>query len=123
MWIVDCATNPVAIAAALSHTAATVGRLSSVLSFIPRHREAAPLLEALGGQPLVAVPGGPPAGAPGAGAVMHLEAIELDALGPRVLALGPVYFVGELLATLGIDCERSFSPPSPPPRDTRGPRG
>jgi dihydrofolate synthase/folylpolyglutamate synthase len=123
MWIVDCATNPVAIATALSHTAATVGPPSSVLSFIPRHRDAAPLIEALSGQPVVAVPGGPPAGVPGAGAVMHLEAIDLDALGPHVLALGPVYFVGELLATLGIDCERSFSPPSPPGGDDRAPRG
>ena len=83
-----------------------------MLTFIPRHRDAAPLLDALRGQPLVAVPGGPPAGVPGAGAVMRLEAIDLDALGPRVLALGPVYFAGELLATLGVDCERSFSVPA-----------
>jgi len=123
IWIVDCATNPGAIAAALAHTAATAGPLSSVLSFIPRHRDATPLLEALRGQPLVAVPGGPPAGVPGAGAVMRLEAINLDALGPLVLALGPVYFVGELLATLGVDCERSFSPPSPQPGRARAPRG
>jgi hypothetical protein len=54
---------------------------------------------------------------------MRLEAIDLDALGPLVLALGPVYFVGELLATLGVDCERSFSPPSPQPRRARAPRG
>jgi hypothetical protein len=83
-----------------------------VLTFIPRHRDAAPLLDALRGQPLVVVPGGPPAGIPGAGAVMRLEAIDLDSLGPRVLAIGPVYFVGELLASLGIDCERSFSVPA-----------
>jgi hypothetical protein len=39
---------------------------------------------------------------------MRLETVDLDNLGPRVLAVGPVYFVGELLATLDIDCERSF---------------
>jgi hypothetical protein len=39
---------------------------------------------------------------------MRLEEVDLDTLGPRVLALGPVYFVGELLATLDVDCERSF---------------
>jgi len=119
-WIVDCATNPVAIAAALAHAAANAGPPTSVLTFIPRHRDARPLLEALGGQPLMAVPGGPPAGVAGAGVVMRLEAIDLDALGPRVLAVGPVYFVGELLATLDVDCERSFSPPSPPPGSARG---
>jgi dihydrofolate synthase/folylpolyglutamate synthase len=123
VWIVDCATNPVAIAAALDHTAATAGPPSSVLTFIPRHRDAAPLLEALRGQPLIAVPGGPPARVPGTGAVMRLEALDLDALGPRVVALGPVYFAGEVLATLGVDCERSFSPPSPPPGRARTRRG
>lgn len=112
VWIIDCATNPVAIAAALAHTTAGAVPPSSVLTFIPRHRDAAPLLDALRGQPLVVVPGGPPAGIPGAGAVMRLEAIDLNSLGPRVLAIGPVYFVGELLASLGIDCERSFSVPA-----------
>lgn len=43
---------------------------------------------------------------------MRLEAVDLDALGPRVLALGPVYFAGEVLATLGVDCERSFRVPA-----------
>ncbi len=122
VWIVDCATNPVAIAAAISHAAGTVGPPTSVLTFLPRHRDAAPLLEALRGQSLVTVPGGPPAGIPGAGAVMRLEAVDLDALGPRVLALGPVYFAGELLATLGVDCERSFSPPAAPPGSASTPR-
>ncbi len=112
IWVVDCATNPAAIAAALDHVEATIGPPTSVLTFIPRHRDATPLLDALRGRPLVAVPGGPPAGVPGAGAVMRLEEIALDALGPRVLALGPVYFAGELLATLGVDCERSFSVPA-----------
>jgi hypothetical protein len=40
---------------------------------------------------------------------MRLEEVDLDALGPRVLAVGPVYFVGELLAILDVDCERSFT--------------
>jgi dihydrofolate synthase/folylpolyglutamate synthase len=107
-WVIDCATNPTAIAAAIAHTTATVGPPTSVLTFIPRHRDPAPLLDALRGQMVVQVPGGPPTGAPGGGTVMRLEGIDLDALGARVLALGPVYFAGELLATLGVDCERSF---------------
>jgi dihydrofolate synthase/folylpolyglutamate synthase len=107
-WVIDCATNPAAIAAAIKHTAATVGPPTAVLTFIPRHRDAAPLLDALRDEPVVRVPGGPSSGGPGGGAVMRLEEVDLDALGPRVLALGPVYFVGELLATLDVDCERSF---------------
>ena len=65
----------------------------------------------LAGQPLVLVPGGPSAGIPGHGAVMRLDTVDLDALGPRVLAVGPVYFAGEVLATLGVDCEQSFRVP------------
>jgi dihydrofolate synthase/folylpolyglutamate synthase len=107
-WIIDCATNPAAITAAIRHTATTVGPPTAVLTFIPRHRDAAPLLDALAGQPVVRVPGGPSIGGRGGGAVMRLEEVDLDALGPRVLALGPVYFVGELLAILDVDCERSF---------------
>jgi hypothetical protein len=79
-----------------------------VLTFIPHHRDADPLLAALDGQAVVRVLGGRSTGDPGRGAVMRLEEVDLDSLGPRVLALGPVYFVGELLATLDIDCERSF---------------
>jgi dihydrofolate synthase/folylpolyglutamate synthase len=107
-WIIDCATNPAAVTAAISHAAATIGSPTAVLTFIPPHRDPAPLLAALRGQPLVRVPGGPSGGGPGGGAVMRLEEVDLDTLGPRVLALGPVYFVGELLATLDVDCERSF---------------
>jgi dihydrofolate synthase/folylpolyglutamate synthase len=109
-WIIDCATNPAAIAAAIAHTTATVGPPTSVLTFAPRHRDPAPLLDALRGQPVVPVPAaGPSRDGPGRGTALRLEAVDLDALGPRVLALGPVYFAGELLATLGVDCERSFS--------------
>lgn len=61
-WIVDCATNPAAIATALAHVTATLGPPTAVLTFIPRHRDPAPLLEALRGQPLVMVPGGSSAG-------------------------------------------------------------
>ena len=107
-WVIDCATNPRAITAAIAHATATVGPPSAVLTFLPPHRDAAPLLDALRGRPVVRVPGGPSAGGPGGGAVMRLEEVDLDTLGPRVLALGPVYFVGELLATLDVDCERSF---------------
>lgn len=109
-WIVDCATNPAAIGAALAHAGATSGPPTAVLTFIPHHRDAAPLLDALRGQPLIRVPGGRSTAGPGGGAVMRLDEVDLDALGPRVLALGPVYFVGELLATLQVDCERSFRP-------------
>lgn len=109
-WVVDCATNPAAISAALAHATATMGPPTAVLTFIPHHRDAAVLLDALRGQPVVRVPGGRSSGGPGGGAVMRLEEVDLDALGPRVLALGPVYFVGELLATLDVDCERSFTP-------------
>jgi dihydrofolate synthase/folylpolyglutamate synthase len=108
-WIVDCATNPPAIAAAIAHATATIGPPSAVLTFIPRHRDEAPLLDALRDQRVVRVPGGPSTGGPGGGAAMRLDAIDLDALGPRVLALGPVYFAGELLATLDVHCERSFT--------------
>jgi dihydrofolate synthase/folylpolyglutamate synthase len=112
-WIVDCATNPAAIAAAIAHATASIGPPTAVLTFIPRQRDRAPLLRALHGWRLVEVPGGRRTGAPGSGAVMRLEAVDLDALGPRVLALGPVYFAGEVLATLDADCERSFGlPPS-----------
>lgn len=110
-WMVDCATNPAAITAALDQMRSTVGPPTAVLTFIPRHRDAAPLLDALLGQPVVHVPGGVGDGAPGGGTVIRLEAIDLDRLGQRVLALGPVYFAGELLATLGADCERSFAVP------------
>jgi hypothetical protein len=46
---------------------------------------------------------------------MHLEEVDLGGLGPRVLAVGPVYFAGEVLALLDVDCERSFVPA---PRDS-----
>jgi len=107
-WIIDCATNPAAITTAIAHATATVGPPTAVLTFVPHHRDADPLLAALQGQAVVRVPGGRSTGGPGGGAVMRLETVDLDNLGPRVLAVGPVYFVGELLATLDIDCERSF---------------
>jgi dihydrofolate synthase/folylpolyglutamate synthase len=107
-WVVDCATNPAAVAAALAHCAAGMGMPSAVLTYFPRHRDTAPLRTALAGERVVAVPGGPRRGPPGTGATMDLGAIDLDALGARVLALGPVYFAGEVLATLGVDCEQSF---------------
>ncbi|MGD0832916.1 MAG: hypothetical protein ABSA40_00635 [Candidatus Dormibacteria bacterium] len=109
-WVVDCATNPAAIAAALDHATLSMGPPSSILTFIPSRRDAAPLLEALEGRPVVRVRGGPPTGVPGGGAAMHLEEVDLEGLGPRVLAVGPVYFAGELLALLEVDCERSFMP-------------
>ncbi len=109
-WIVDCATNPAAIAAALAHSTLSMGPPSSVLAFIPPRRDAAPLLQALDGRPVVRVRGGPPTGVPGSGAAMHLEEVDLGGLGPRVLAVGPVYFAGEVLALLDVDCERSFVP-------------
>ena len=107
-WVIDCATNPAAIATAIAHATATVGPPTTVLTFVPHHRDADPLLAALRGQAVVRVPGGRSTGGPGGGAVMRLDQVDLGGLGPRVLALGPVYFVGELLATLEIDCERSF---------------
>lgn len=115
-WVVDCATNPAAIAAALAHCAAGMGPPSAVLAFFPRHRDPDPLLAALVGERVVAVPGGPRRGPPGSGATMDLGALDLDSLGPRVLALGPVYFAGEVLATLGVDCERSFAAQRVPAR-------
>jgi dihydrofolate synthase/folylpolyglutamate synthase len=108
-WVIDCATNPAAITAAIAHTTATVGPPTAVLTFLPHHRDAAPLLDVLRDRLVVRVPGGRSTGGPGGGAVMRLEEVDLDALGPRVLALGPAYFVGELLATLDVDCERSFT--------------
>jgi dihydrofolate synthase/folylpolyglutamate synthase len=120
-WIVDCATNPAAIDAALAHTTATGGPPTSVLTFIPGHRDAIPLLDALRGQAVVRVAGGRPIGGSGGGAVMRLDEVDLDALGPRLLALGPVYFVGELLATLGVDCERSFGGETSHPTGGRAP--
>jgi dihydrofolate synthase/folylpolyglutamate synthase len=108
-WVIDCATNPAAITVAIAHTTATVGPPTAVLTFLPQHRDAAPLLEALRDRPVVRIPGGRSTGGPGGGAVMRLEEVDLDALGPRVLAVGPVYFVGELLAILDVDCERSFT--------------
>jgi dihydrofolate synthase/folylpolyglutamate synthase len=109
-WIVDCATNPAAITTAVDHATATLGPPSAVLVYIPATRDAAPVLWALDGQPVVRVGGGPPAGVPGDRASMRLEEIDLDRLGPRVLAVGPVYFAGELLAILDVDCECSFRP-------------
>ncbi len=110
-WVVDCATNPVAIAAALDGAAVVFGVPTAVLTFIPRQRDPAPLLDALRGQPVRLVPGGRSTGIPGGGAVMRLDAVDLDSLGPRVLAVGPVYFAGEVLALLGVDCEESFRVP------------
>ncbi len=120
-WVVDCATNPPAIAAALDHCAAGMGPPSAVLTFFPRHRDADPLRTALAGQRVVAVPGGPRRGPPGSGATMDLDALDLESLGPRVLAVGPVYFAGEVLATLDADCEQSFdlSPVAVPRDDDR----
>ena len=120
-WIVDCATNPAAIAAAVDHATASMGPLSAVLTLIPPSLDPAPLLAALDGRPVVLVRGGPPSGAPGSGAAVHLEEIDLDRLGPWVLAIGPVYFVGELLAILQVDCERSFVPAEHAPQRHRVP--
>ncbi len=115
-WIVDCATNPTALTVALEHSDASIGPPTAVLTFIPQHRDGGPLLAALRGRPVVRVPGGRSSGRPGEGAVMRLDRVDLDALGPRVLAAGPVYFAGEVLALLGVDCETSFEvPPVPRP--------
>jgi folylpolyglutamate synthase/dihydrofolate synthase len=114
-WVVDCATNPAAIAAALAHCTAGMGPPSAVLAFFPHHRDAEPLRVALAGHRVVTVPGGPRRGPPGSGATMDLDSVDLDALGPRVLAVGPVYFAGEVLAALGVDCERSFDASPRPP--------
>jgi dihydrofolate synthase/folylpolyglutamate synthase len=115
-WVVDCATNPTAISCALEHAARAMGPPTAVLTHIPRRREAAPLLATLEGHPVVRVRGltvGRPRDAAG---TVRLDELDLDSLGPRVLAVGPVYFAGEVLAILGVDCERSFSVS---PRDAR----
>ena len=116
-WIVDCATNPAAIAAAIGHTTSAMGPPTAVLTFLPRHRDTRPLRDALRGLPVVEVPSGRLGGATGPGAAIRMEAIDLDALGSRVLAVGPVYFAGEVLALLDVDCDRIFRAPG---RETPG---
>lgn len=117
-WLVDSGCSGVAAEAAVRHCREVMGEPSTVLVSLPADKDRAGTLAALDGLAVRRVRVRSP----------HLDwsgwedaedvgAIDLEELGPRVLALGTVSFVGELLARLDVSCERAFDvPPGLSPR-------
>jgi folylpolyglutamate synthase/dihydrofolate synthase len=110
VWQVDAATNARAASAALRWSRGSEGAPDTVLVCIPDGKDAAGVrgaLESANVMPLrtdaahLAFSGW-------SRPLPSLGEIGLDALGPRVLALGTVHFMGDVLELLGVDTECSF---------------
>ncbi|MGH9224850.1 MAG: hypothetical protein ACRD2W_13990 [Acidimicrobiales bacterium] len=116
-WIVDSAIDPVGVRAALDWCRPVYGEPSSVVVAFPDGKRPAACRAELAGCPVVPVatenrrltfddPVWDGQGRP----LPVLASLDLDALGPLVLALGTISFVGEVLETLDVPTERSFRP-------------
>lgn len=118
-WVVDCATSAGATAAALEHCRHTEGEPATVILCLGADKDRAGALAALRGLPVrqvrLDVPHLDFAGWEDA---PLLDDIALEELPGPVLALGTIYFAGELLAWLGADGERAFTS-APPRRDAQ----
>ena len=105
-WVLDSAISPAGIREALAWCRAEVGDPTTVLLSIPDTKDPAACLAALAGEPVVPV----------RSTASHLAftpadlpaLADLDDLGPRVLALGTISFVGEALDLLDVDMSRLF---------------
>jgi dihydrofolate synthase/folylpolyglutamate synthase len=104
-WAVDSAISPVGIQEALAWCRAEVGDPTTILLSIPDTKDHEACLQALAGQPVIQVRSRAP----------HLTyppdlptLTQLPPLGDRVLALGTISFIGEVLDLLDVDMERLF---------------
>jgi folylpolyglutamate synthase/dihydropteroate synthase len=110
-WFVDAATNQRAASAALQWSRASGGAPSTVLVCIPDGKDVAGVRNAL--QTANVVPVRTDAAHLSFSGWSHplpsLQELEIDALGPHVLALGTVHFMGDVLELLGVDTDCSFN--------------
>jgi folylpolyglutamate synthase/dihydropteroate synthase len=109
-WFVDAATNARAASAALRWSRASGGGPHTVLACIPDGKDAAGVRSALESANVTPVrtDAAHLAFSGWSGPLPSLREIDLDALGARVLALGTVHFMGDVLELLGVDTECSF---------------
>lgn len=113
-WLVDAATNAAAAAAARD-ACADGGAPDSVLVCVPDGKDVAGVRAALHGTRTLALRTDAPHlsfAAWGEAPPPLLRDIDLDALGLRVLALGTVHFIGDVLERLDVATERLFAPPA-----------
>lgn len=103
-WVLDSAISPEGIRAALEWCRRALGEPSTVLLSIPDTKDGAACTDALAGARVVPVRSRAPHLAFSAPEPLPtLAELDLDALGPRVLALGTISFVGEALDLLDVD--------------------
>ncbi|HYL69682.1 MAG TPA: hypothetical protein VEY89_00075 [Candidatus Dormibacteraeota bacterium] len=110
-WRVDTATNGEAVRAALSWSDAATSA-SDVLLCVPDGKDVAGVRAALSTLPFTSLRTDAPHLSFGSWPTRppSLQEIDLDALGSRVLALGTVHFIGDVMELLDVDTERSFTP-------------
>jgi dihydrofolate synthase / folylpolyglutamate synthase len=117
----DAAINRAGIRAALEQVRRRWDTFDRVLACFPDHKDVAGAVAELAGLPVTCVRlGRMPAlrftsEVPAAWQSVDAEQIDirfLAASGPRVVALGTVYFIGHLLTVAGVDTERLFAAPS-----------
>ena len=109
-WFVDAATNARAASAALRWSRASGGAPDTVLACIPDGKDAAGVRSALPSANVMPLrtDAAHLAFSGWSGPLPSLREIDLDTLGPRVLALGTVHFMGDVLELLDVDTECSF---------------
>ncbi|MFD6953270.1 hypothetical protein A6A08_08285 [Nocardiopsis sp. TSRI0078] len=114
--LVDSAIDRAGVAAALAHARGLWGRVDHVLLCLPDHKDVSGAVEVLGGLPVTAVRL-PEAhlrfghALPGHWDRMDADGLSraaLRSLGPRVLALGTVYFTGRVLEAVDAPTDRLF---------------
>ncbi len=110
-WFIDAATNARAANAALRWSRQSDGAPDTVLVCIPDGKDAAGVRSAL--QTANVVPVRTDAAhlsfSGWSQALPSLQELAVDTLGPHVLALGTVHFMGDVLELLGVDTDCSFN--------------
>lgn len=109
-WVIDAAANRFGAKAAVEWYRATVGEPDDVLLSVPDEKDRDGVLDVVAGLPVTAirVPVDHLHYDNWPGPIHDLADFDLNSLGPRLLALGAIYFVGDLLDRLNINCEVSF---------------
>jgi dihydrofolate synthase/folylpolyglutamate synthase len=110
-WFLDAATNGRAASAALRRSRASDRAPDTVLACIPDGKDAAGVRSAL--QTANVVPVRTDAAHLSfrgwSQPLPSLQELAIDTLGPHVLALGTVHFIGDVLELLGVDTDCSFN--------------
>ncbi len=114
-WMADAATNGYAAAAALQEARATMGGVDAVLACVPDGKDAAGVADALRGVPVTWLrTDAPHLTFRSQGPLPSLREADAGSEEGRVLALGTVHFVGDVLELLDVDTEHAFSAPEMP---------